>query len=178
MKKIKFLVLVVVGTVRITYGQPTAAADNPAMSILIKEQANAMGQAFLREDYDVFAGYLYPAIINSMGGKKQMAATLGNTVSNLKANGMSFSDINVDNTSKIVKMHNELQCTLQQHTTIKTPNSKVVTTSTLVAVSEDGGKHWFFIDTSNKNEKDIRKALPNLSPNIVIPPQQKPVVYR
>ncbi|MDO3645239.1 hypothetical protein [Mucilaginibacter sp. L3T2-6] len=178
MKAIKYLVLIIIGGVRVVHSQPGTVTDKSSVYSRVREQANAMGQAFLRGDYDTFAGYLYPVIINSMGGKEQIAATLRKTVSNLKANGASFSNITVDNPSKIIKAHSELQCTLQQHTTIKTRDSKIVTTSTLIAMSENGGKDWFFIDTSNKAEKDIRKALPNLNQAIVIPPQRKPVVYK
>jgi len=142
-----------------------------------QQEANIMGQAFLKEDYQTFARYTYPALLNAMGGERRMAATLMQTVNDMQAKGMSFSSIVVDSPSKIVKCGNELQCTIQQHTTIKLVNGRAVATSTLIAISKDGGKNWLFVDTSNKDVATMRKALPNLSTAIIIPPQQKPAFY-
>ena len=33
------------------------------------QQANVMGQAFLKDDYQTFAKYTYPALLSAMGGK-------------------------------------------------------------------------------------------------------------
>lgn len=116
--------------------------------------------------------------INGMGHFDHAGkATLVQTVSDMKTKGMSFASINVDSPSKIVTSHNELQCTLQQHTTIKLANGRAVATSTLIGISGDGGKYWLFMDTSNKNMSAIRTVMPNLSTAIVIPPQQEPVFY-
>lgn len=141
------------------------------------QQANSMGQAFLKGDYETFARYTYPPLLKAMGGESRMAATLRQTVVGMQAKGMSFSSIVVDSPSKIVKSGSEFQCTLQQHTTIKLVNGKAVATSTLIAISKDGGKNWLFVDTSNKDVTTMRKALPNLSTAIVIPPQPKPAFY-
>lgn len=41
--------------------------------------------------------------------------------------------------------------------------------STLIAISKDKGKTWTFIDTSIYQINDVKKALPDLSPELVIP---------
>ena len=99
-----------------------------------QEQANIMGRAFLKEDYKTFAQYTYPALLISMGGETIMAITLRKMVGDMRVKGMSFSSITVDTPSKLVKSRNELQCTLQQHTTIKVQNGRVIATSTLIAI--------------------------------------------
>jgi len=141
-------------------------------------QANEMGNAFLKEDYKIFAKYTYPAMLNSMGGESRMATALANNANSMKMQGMIFDNITFDKPSKIIKNDNELQCTLQQHTTIKLPSGRAVATSTLIAISKDGGKNWLFVDTSGKDAATMKKALPNLSAYIIIPPQQKPVFYK
>lgn len=89
---------------------------------------------------------------------------------------MRFSNITFDE-PLIVKSGNELQATIAQHTEIKLSQGRLVSTSTLIAISTDKGSNWTFIDTSNKEMATLRKALPNLSPTITIPPQQPPVRY-
>jgi hypothetical protein len=143
----------------------------------VQQQAKLMGEAFLKNDYETFARYTYPAIVKAMGGSKRMISALSQTVNDMRAKGMFFSGISVDSPSNIVRSGKELQCTLQQHTVIKLANGRAVVTSTLIAISQDGGKDWWFIDTSNKDVAAMKKSLPNLSADIIIPPQRKPVFY-
>lgn len=96
----------------------------------------------------------------------------------MKANGMSFDSITFDSPAKILRVGKELQTTIVQHTDVKVPDGRAVSTSTLIAISTDNGAHWTFIDTININVSTLRKAMPNLSKDIVIPPQQPPVRYR
>ncbi len=128
-------------------------------------------------DYKTFVNYTYPFLLKSMGGSSKMVEVLNETNYDMKLKGMKFSNITFDLPSKIVKNRNELQATIAQHTEIITPQGRLVTTSTLIAISNDNGVNWTFFDTSNKDIILIRKLFPNLSPSIVIPAQQKPVWY-
>ncbi len=170
-----FVAFIVIGSC--TYGQTKQVTEKTWPTVQVQQQANLMGQAFIKGDYQTFARYTYPSLVKAMGGESRMAATLTQTVSDMQTKGMTFNSISVDGPSKIVKSGNELQCTLQQHTTVKLANGKAVATSTLIAISQDGGKNWWFVDTSNKDAAAMRNALPNLSTAIVIPPQQKPAFY-
>ncbi|MBI3137716.1 MAG: hypothetical protein HYZ15_03945 [Sphingobacteriales bacterium] len=154
-----------------SYGQIKDASQN------LKQQANKMGVAFVSGDYKTFANYTYPLILKSMGGASKMIEVLNKTSIDMKLKGMSFSNITFDEPSKIVKSGKELQATITQHTEIKLSQGKLISTSTLIAMSTDNGIGWAFIDTSNKDMATLRKALPNLSPSIIIPPQQPPVRY-
>lgn len=143
----------------------------------LKQQVIKMGSAFISGNYNAFANYTYPLILKSMGGPSKMAALLTKTTDDFKSHGMSFSNITFDESSKIIKSGKELQATIAQHTEIKLPQGRLISTSTLIAVSTDNGVSWTFIDTSNKEMATLRKALPNLSPLIIIPIQQPPIKY-
>lgn len=143
----------------------------------ITQQATKMGSAFVSGDYKTFANYTYPLILKSMGGAAKMAAILTKSTNDMKTQGMSFTNITFDEPSKIIKSGKELQATIAQHTEIKLSQGRLVSTSTLIAISTDNGSNWTFIDTSNKDMATLRKALPNLNPSITIPPQQPPVRY-
>ncbi|HWW43099.1 hypothetical protein [Pedobacter sp.] len=160
-----------------SFGQNKPMIQSGASTIYLREQANIMGHAFLKGDYQTFAKYTYPAIVSAMGGENRMATVLANSANGMKTQGMTFDNITFDSPSKIIKTGSELQCTLQQHTTIKLAKGRAVATSTLIAISKDDGKNWLFVDTSNKDAITMRKALPNLSEAIVIPPQQKTAFY-
>ncbi len=154
-----------------SYGQAKEAPQN------LKQQASKMGASFMSGDYKTFANYTYPLVVKSMGGASKMIEVLNRTTNDMQAQGMSFSNITFDEPSKIVKSGKELQATIAQHTEIKLSQGRLVSTSILIAVSTDNGANWTFIDTSNKDMETLRKALPNLSSFIVVPPQQPPVRY-
>jgi hypothetical protein len=143
----------------------------------LKIQAVKMASAFMNGNYQVFTNYTCPLVVKSMGGEAKMADVLKKTASNMKMHGMIVSKITFDEPSTIIKSGNEFQSTLAQRTEIKLARGRIVTTSTLIAISNDNGKDWTFIDTSNKDMATLRKALPNLSPSIVIAPTQAPVRY-
>lgn len=177
MRTYTYIFLIQVFNIGFSYSQTKLETGN-LLNLQAQHQANIMGNAFIKGDYETFEKYTYPAIVNAMGGKDRMTAALINSANDRKAKGMIISSIIVDNPSKIVKSGSELQCTLQQHTTIKLNNGTVVATSTLIAISLDGGKNWSFVDTSNKDASTMRKMLPNLSTAIIIPPEQQPVYYK
>ena len=58
-------------------------------------------------------------------------------------------------------------------------STSVVPTSQFrdTSISTDNGINWTFIDTSNKDMATLIKALPNISPALIIPAQQPPVHY-
>ncbi len=143
----------------------------------IKQQATKMGLSFISGDYKTFANYTYPLILKSMGGAAKMVAVLTKSTNDMKAKSMSFSNITFDEPSKIVKSGKELQATIAQHTEIKLSQGRLVSTSALIAVSIDNGINWTFIDTSNKDMATLKKAMPNLSNALTIPPPQPPVRY-
>ncbi|SEN74234.1 hypothetical protein SAMN05216436_1213 [bacterium A37T11] len=156
-----------------SYGQIKSCPSNAIINNIHK-QSQEMSDAFLKGDYQKFTKYTYHRILKSIGGESRMIVALQNGKNSLKLKGMSMEKISLDTPSKIIKSNGELQCTLQEHITFKMNKGKLITTSTLIAFSEDEGKNWTFLDTSNKDEATLRKFLPNLSQSIVIPLQQKP----
>ena len=102
---------------------------------------------------------------------------LNNQNTQIKSKGIVINSIVFNPPSEIVKNKNELQCTISQHTELKPAKGRVITYTTLIAISTDNGKSWKFIDTSNRDIKAIRTVFPNLSNKITLPPKQKPTVY-
>jgi hypothetical protein len=92
----------------------------------------------------------------------------------MKQFGAEIQKITIGDPSKIVSYKKQLQTTLPQTTEIKFMASKVFMESTLIAVSEDKGAHWYFVDTSVYRGDKVKNALPDLSPELVIPPMKKP----
>lgn len=143
----------------------------------IKLQANRMARAFISGDFKTFVKYNYEPMVRGGGGSEIVEERLAKVATDMKSNGMSFNGITFEEPSKIIRSGQELQATIVQHTDIKVPNGRVISTSTLIAISLDNGVNWTFVDTSNLSIEVLHKAMPNLSPSIKIPPRQPPVRY-
>lgn len=167
--RILLLSFIVLTSFLYTPAQVPNAAKN------LKQQAEKAGSSMVHGDYKVLAKYTYPPVVKMMGGAENMEATVKKAMAGMKAQGVSFNNVTFGEPTKIVKKGNELQSTIAQHLEMQIKESKLVNTSTLVAISTDNGVSWTFVDTSNKDMETIRKILPNLSSSITIPPAQPPV---
>ena len=141
----------------------------------ITTQSALMAKAFIEADYKTFAAFTYPVILKAMGGTSKLTQTLTKTVDEMKEQGLSFNNISFDPPSKIVKSGKELQATIAQHTEVKMRRGRVVTTSTIIAFSTDNGNIWTFVDTSSNDMYMLRKLIPGISKNIIVPSPSKPV---
>jgi hypothetical protein len=144
----------------------------------IKEQAEMMGQLLLKKDFISFCKYTYPKIIDMMGGKQKMVKVLDKKSKEMLSEGAIFRNVTFGEPSKIITIGNELQCTVPQTIEIKVPNGKLKANSTLIAISIDNGKNWYFVDTSGKDIQTMKKRLPNLSGELVIPETTQPTFYK
>jgi hypothetical protein len=151
--------------------------DQIPFSQIVKEQATEMAKAFVKGDYKTFMHYIHPKIVKMAGGQDEMMRRLNKMTREMAIQGMTFNGITFGKVSKIVRNGNQLQGTVPQHTGIKLLDGRVVSTTMLIAVSNDGGRNWTFIDTSNTDVAKLKEILPNLSDSIVIPPRQPPVRY-
>lgn len=141
----------------------------------VKAQAMKMGQALIDGDYKTFVHYANPALVKMSGGADQLAAQLSKVMGQMKQSGVVVTSVRLGSVSKVVTSGKELQCTVEQHTQMKVPDGKMENMTTLIAISADGGKSWTFLDTNNKDIATVKKMLPNLSNEIVLPKQQPPV---
>jgi len=153
----------------------TKSADFPKT---IKEQATMMGQFLLKKDFNSFTKYTYPKIIEMMGGKQKMIEMMERGSKEMETEGTGFLKVTFGEPSQIITEKNELQCTLPQEIEMKVPNGRLVTNSTLIAISTDNGDNWSFVDTSGKDILTMKGLLPNLSIDLTIPKQEQPTFYK
>jgi len=144
----------------------------------IKEQANIMGQFLLKKDFNSFTKFTHPKIMEMMGGKQKMIEVMERGSKEMKAEGTDFLNVTFGKPSQIITEKNELQCTLPQTIEMKVPNGKLVYNSTLIAISIDKGRNWYFLDTSGKDIQSMKNLIQNLSKELLIPKQQQPTFYK
>jgi len=59
-------------------------------------------------------------------------------------------------------------------TTIKTPLGELIAETSMIVISTDNGKNWYFIDTNVYKVDKLKNVLPDISPKLIIPPQKQP----
>ncbi|WP_157579348.1 hypothetical protein [Polaribacter vadi] len=135
-----------------------------------------MKNFFLTGDFENYANYTYPKIIEMMGGKSNMIKVTKQGMTKMKNNGFTFTDLNFKNPSEFLKKENELQCTLTQIIVMETPRGKIESEYTLIGISSDEGQNWTFIDTSGKDKETMLKHFPNLHNEIIIKPKKQKLI--
>ena len=168
MKKIKFL-LFSVGVILLSL---CTEAQN--LSTTIKVQAMDMGNAVIRNDFNSFVKYMHPNIIVFAGGKEHMKTKMDSAYQMMKQFDVTFKRYWIGNPSEIVKYKNQLQAVLPESTILKTPLGELTAETSMIVISNDNGKNWWFIDTNVYNSEKLKNILPDLSPKLVIPPRKKP----
>lgn len=140
----------------------------------IKNQAIKMKDGLLNKDYQTYSNYTYPITIKAMGGKTKFISSLKEKINGMEKEGLIFLNVTIGETNKILKVKNELQTTIVQEIELKVPDGKIKSKSFLIAISDNNGKNWFFIDTSSKPISEIKKKIPNLSNELILLPKENP----
>ncbi|RYY88908.1 MAG: hypothetical protein EOO15_07735 [Chitinophagaceae bacterium] len=149
-----------------------AGAQNHASTI--KKQAMEMGKALIKNDFNSFVKYMHPNVIAYAGGKEQMKAKMDSAYAMSKRFGVTFKRYFIGNPGKIVVYNKQLQAVLPQSTTLSMALGDVTMQSSFLVISADGGKSWWFIDTNVYHADKLKSILPDLSPELVIPPRTQP----
>lgn len=154
----------------------TTRAFNQNLETTIKIQAMDMAKAVLAKDLDKLAVYLPPKLIEQAGGKEKMMIARDTLNKYMKQFGAEVKRVTIGNPGKIFTYKNQLQALVPQTTELKFMASTITLESTLIALSEDKGQHWYFVDTSIYREEKLKLTLPNLSPELIIPPMKPPKI--
>ena len=150
----------------------TAKGQN--LSTTIKVQAMDLGSALMKNDFETFVKYMHPNVIAYAGGKEKMKAKMDSAYAAAKLFGVSFKRYSIGTPGEIVNYKDQLQAVLPEITTIKSPFGELTVETSMIVISPDGGKNWWFIDTNVYKVDKLKSILPDISPQLVIPPQKEP----
>lgn len=161
MAKILVLITAIIFIRNVSFAQP--------ISSLIRQQAVKLSKAMSEMDIKTFATYTYPTLAES--GKEMINAkgSLDSINKYRKMFGIEVKKILIGDVSAIVTHKKIMQATLPQIITLKTAMGEIETQTTLLALSKDAGKTWYFVDANMFQNKNTKSKLPELSPKLVIP---------
>jgi len=140
----------------------------------IKVQAMDMASALMKNDFNSFIKYMHPNIIAYAGGKEKMKKDMDSAYEAMKLFGVSFKRYWIGPPGPIVNYKDQLQAVLPESTIIKTLLGDVTAETSVIVISPDQGKNWWFIDTNVYRADKLKDILPDISPQLIIPPSKKP----
>lgn len=142
-------------------------------NVNLNQQLSLMKKYFLEENYSEFAHFVYPKVIEKIGGLDKMILLTETSMQKMKNEGFEVLEINYSNPSDFITHGNEIQMTITQELIMNTPTGKTSAEYTLIGISNDNGKNWKFIDTSGKQKDLMLERYPNLSSEIDVKPIQR-----
>jgi hypothetical protein len=168
-----YLVLIFSTTFLFADAQSTSLDDKETSKVL-RKSAETMVDHFRRGQLDEYIAFVHPKIIQMLGGKEKMIAGLKSRISEMKDDGFSFKAVTVGAPSKILSAEGELQAVISQTIELENPDGVLTTKSSLIAVSNDLGKTWHFIDSGGKTLSELKKVFKTLSDELAIPVKTEP----
>jgi hypothetical protein len=91
----------------------------------------------------------------------------------MRAKGASIEDVTFGEPGKSQKIGEWLVALVPQHLLIKSPEGRYEQDSHILAISEDDGKNWTFVDVNNRTK--FEKAFPEFIGKIELPERTDPV---
>ena len=141
-------------------------------------QGNIMAKLLVNKDYKAFVKWLNPAIISMTGSEEKLIELTKQSITKMADDSLFITNLYISSPSSIIHFNEQLQCTVIQTIEMKFPKGRVVSSSPLIAISINQGKNWTFIDPHGEDLKTLQKTVLNLSNDLIIPEQQKPVIYK
>ena len=152
------------------------AASGQNMATTIKIQAMDMARAVTDKDFKKAATFMPPEVLASIGGMDKMQAMSDTMNKYMLQFGAQIKRVTIGNPSEIVSFNKELQAIVPQTTQFKMMAATITATTSLLAISRDKGKHWYFVDTSMLRSPKAKIAMPAISPSLKIPPRTQPII--
>ncbi len=140
----------------------------------IEKEAKRMANTLINKNIEEFIKYLYPPILMMMGGRDNAIELYRQKL----PEGRSFTKVEFSYPSDTIMVDNEIQCTMKETLELKIPEGKLILNSSVIAISNDNGKIWFFIEANNKSISELRIDFPNLSDRLIIEPKSQPIYIK
>ena len=104
-----------------------------------------------------------------------MIATLKRSTEAMRAQGISFTDVTIGTPEAPKKIGGWLIAIVPQHIRMTMPKGELVQDSHLLAISEDDGKKWVFVDAGVLSKSKLAQVFPELDGKIEVPERKPPV---
>ncbi|MCS7004389.1 MAG: hypothetical protein NZM38_03585 [Cytophagales bacterium] len=147
--------------------QQIAWGQNPFQDSILS-QAERMYAYFFQQDFKSFLNYTYPKVIELSGGREKLIRQMKKEIQDYQKSNIIYKKVVFREPSHIVKAGEELHCLVPRESFFEMDGENHRLVSKMLAISQDSGKHWFFLEIDRQDKTLIKKILPHFNEDLLL----------
>ena len=148
----------------------------------IRKLAAENSAALTSGNYPHLIELTYPKVVEMIGGRDKMIETLRRGSEDMKAHGSAILGAEVSEPKEVVTAGDKQFAIVPMTVRVQVPDGTLRSKGFLIAVSEDRGKTWTFIDGAGlvrepgKEKEKLAQILPDFPSQLSLPAREQPVL--
>jgi hypothetical protein len=148
----------------------------------IRKLAAENSAALTSGNYAHLVDLTYPKVVEMIGGREKMIETVRRGTEDMKARGNAILGAEVSEPKQVVTSGDKQFAIVPMTTRVRVPEGTLRSNGFLIAVSEDRGKTWTFIDGAGfvrepgKEKEKLAQVLPDFPAQLSLPAREQPVL--
>jgi hypothetical protein len=146
----------------------------------IRKLAAENSGALSSGNYTRLVELTYPKVVQMVGGRDKMIETLRRGSEDMKAHGSAILGAEVSEPKEVVTSGEKQFAIVPMIVRVQVPDGTLRSKGFLIAVSEDRGKTWTFIDGAGiikepgKEREKLAQVLPDFPAQLALPAREPP----
>ena len=146
-----------------------------ALDTRIRKEAIKLANAIIAQDWNTVVSYSYPAVVQRIGGKENMIKILQNGSNQMSSQGISYEKIEIEKPLEKKNIKKTIYAMVPQKITMNISGGYLYQKSYLIGISKNESQHWYFLDTAQLNDENLKSILPDLAGKMKIPQREQPI---
>jgi hypothetical protein len=167
MKSLSVSILILLALVQIGFGQTKAKSKIAPNYPTLQLQAEKMISAIVADDFETFTDFMYPKLIEMLGGRDKFIEFTKKSLADTTAAGVTIVDYKVNKPIQILHNKKRIFAVLPTTIKMKMSGSDISSEGSMVGISSDNGKNWKFIRVETK--ESVRFLIPDVIDKLKIP---------
>ena len=130
------------------------------------EDVKKMGNALANEDYQTFIDFSPPILIQNFGGRESMLEIIEKPYNELKSSGVRVKGVKLLRILEVQRSGDFFQAIIEQEVRLEKHGKNNSLFQKMLALSEDGGETWHYLNIENSDREEIERFYPNLLDDI------------
>jgi hypothetical protein len=151
-------------------GTASSVENYPNLTARAKE----LEEALSRKDYGKVVDLTYPKLIEYAGGREKLLAAMTKELETMEAEGVEIISSTASAPSQFLYEANGIYAVVPITSKFKAKDGVFQVEGSLIAISSDGGQNWTFVDSTGKDQTELKKVIPSLD-KLKLPPEKEPV---
>jgi hypothetical protein len=154
----------------------TATLHAADLDEAIMKEAQKCSDAAVAKDQEKTCAYMPAEVVQAMGGKEAVAASLKQASEYMSSKGISIVSSKVSKPTTRKEIKGTIYAIVPQEIVMKIPQGTLRQKAHMLAISKAPGSDWHFISITKETSTGIMELYPDLLGEITMPLIEKPVL--